>query len=74
MNDGLTSGIYQLQIRLREVDEVPVRTVQYADIRYATNGIEMIGQPTALAVDWRSGRRRYEQQFASAAPRMWATC
>ncbi len=46
LNDGLTSGIYQLQIRLSETDEVPGSTVQYADIRYATNGIEINGQPT----------------------------
>ena len=46
LNDGLTSGIYQLQIRLSEIDEVPGSTVQYADIRYATNGIEIFGQPT----------------------------
>lgn len=45
LNDGLTEGIYQLQVRLREVDEVPGSTVQYADIRYATNGIEVLGQP-----------------------------
>ncbi|MGM0486523.1 MAG: choice-of-anchor L domain-containing protein [Planctomycetota bacterium] len=46
LNDGLTQGTYQLQVRLREVDEVPGSTVQYADIRYATNGIEVLGQPT----------------------------
>ncbi len=46
LNDGLTTGIYQLQIRLSETDEVPGSTVQYADIRYATNGIEIFGQPT----------------------------
>ncbi len=46
LNSGLTSGIYQLQIRLSETDEVPGSTVQYADIRYATNGIEIFGQPT----------------------------
>ncbi len=46
LNDGLTSGIYQLQVRLREVDEMPGSTVQYADIRFATNGIEILGQPT----------------------------
>ena len=33
-----TSGEYQLQIRLEEMQEVPGSTIQYADIRYATNG------------------------------------
>jgi hypothetical protein len=43
---GLTSGAYQFQIRLSEVDEVPGTTVRYADIRYATTGIQVLGQPT----------------------------
>ncbi len=42
---GKTSGNYQLQIRLRELDEVPGSTIRYADIRYATNGIELLGLP-----------------------------
>ncbi|QDT78587.1 Calx-beta domain protein [Gimesia maris] len=44
-NGKTTSGQYQLQIRLRQVDETPGSTVRYADIRYATNGIEIIGLP-----------------------------
>ncbi len=43
--DGLTSGVYRLQIRLRGTDEVPGSTVRYADIRYATVGIEVAGMP-----------------------------
>lgn len=43
---GLTSGAYQFQIRLSEVDEVPGTTVRYSDIRYAVNGIQVLGQPT----------------------------
>jgi hypothetical protein len=43
--DGLTSGIYQFQIRMREGDEVPGSTVRFADIRYANNGVEVIGLP-----------------------------
>ena len=42
---GKTSGNYQLQVRLRELDEVPGSTVRYADIRYATHGIQVLGQP-----------------------------
>lgn len=38
-------GGYQLQVRLRELDEIPGSTVQFADIRYATNGIEILGMP-----------------------------
>ena len=43
--NGLTAGSYQLQIRLQETNEVPGTTVWYSDIRYATNGIEIYGQP-----------------------------
>ena len=45
VDGGLTSGVYQLQIRLQEADEFPGATVQMADIRYGTNGIELIGLP-----------------------------
>ena len=41
---GLTSGVYQLQLRLRELDEIPGTTVRYADIRFANNGVELFGQ------------------------------
>jgi len=40
-----TSGAYRLQLRLREMEEVPGSTVRYADIRYATNGVEVLGFP-----------------------------
>ncbi len=40
-----TSGEYQLQIRLQPVYDHPGSTVQYADIRYATDGIKTIGLP-----------------------------
>lgn len=43
--DGLTQGSYQLQIRLQEADESPGTQVRLADIRYATNGLQIIGQP-----------------------------
>ncbi len=43
--NGLTSGAYQLQVRLKQVDEIPGSTVRYADIRYATNGIVLTGLP-----------------------------
>lgn len=41
-----TVGGYQLQIRLRETDEVPGSTIQGADIRYGTNGLVVSGLPT----------------------------
>lgn len=45
LDEGLTSGVYRLQVRMREADEVPGSTVRYADIRYAQNGVELIGLP-----------------------------
>ncbi|MCL2624494.1 MAG: hypothetical protein FWD31_12600, partial [Planctomycetaceae bacterium] len=40
-----TSGNYTLQVRLQETTEIPGCAVTYADIRYATNGIEAYGFP-----------------------------
>ena len=45
VNAGLTSGAYQLQMRLREVDELPGSTVRYADIAYASTAIAIYGMP-----------------------------
>ena len=45
IHDGLTSGRYELQIRMQETDEFAGTTVQYADIRYAQTGISIFGQP-----------------------------
>lgn len=42
---GQTKGEYQLQVRLRELDEVPGSTVRLSDVRFATNGIEVLGLP-----------------------------
>ncbi len=44
-NAGLTSGSYEVQVRIREAQENPGSSVQYADIRYATNGIQLRGLP-----------------------------
>lgn len=43
--DGLTSGIYQLQIRLQELDEFPGTQITQADVRFAETGIGINGQP-----------------------------
>jgi hypothetical protein len=45
LNPGLTSGQYQLQIRVNQQDQKPGSTVRFADIRFATNGIEVHGLP-----------------------------
>lgn len=45
LNGGLTEGRYELQIRTEELDEVAGTSVQYADIRYAIDGIRVTGLP-----------------------------
>ncbi|MBX3414227.1 MAG: DVUA0089 family protein [Pirellulales bacterium] len=62
LNGGVSTGIYQLQIRLRNVDEVPGSTIRQAVIRFATNGIEVVGLPShspllgeSLDVEFNSG-------------------
>ncbi len=42
---GQSSGKYQMQIRLQQVDEFPGSTVQYADIRFAQTAIDVRGLP-----------------------------
>lgn len=42
---GITYGVYQFQIRLREQDEFAGSSIRFADVRYAINGISVFGQP-----------------------------
>ena len=43
--DQLVGGSYQLQVRLQELDEEPGSSIQFADIRFATEGVELVGLP-----------------------------
>ncbi len=45
LNAGLTTGSYRLQVRMQQTDEVGGSTVRYADIRFATIGVEALGLP-----------------------------
>ena len=45
VNSGATSGQYELRVRLQQRDQKPGSTVQYADIRDATVGIDVHGLP-----------------------------
>ena len=60
-----TSGEYQLQVRLAETYEHPGSTVQYADIRYAAEGILVLGLPQHSPLKRRLRRRlhRPRQHF-----------
>lgn len=45
LGGGLTTGRYELQIRTQELDELPGTSIQFADIRYATDGVRVSGLP-----------------------------
>jgi len=45
VKSGVTFGTYELRIRLQQQDQKPGSTVRYADIRYATNAIDVQGLP-----------------------------
>lgn len=45
VRDGITVGEYKLHVRMRQTQEVAGSTVRFADIRFATVGIEALGQP-----------------------------
>ena len=45
VRDGLSLGNYQLQIRLQEADERSGTQIRLAEVRFATTGLQIIGQP-----------------------------
>ncbi|MBT7256111.1 MAG: tandem-95 repeat protein [Planctomycetaceae bacterium] len=45
LDAGLSSGAYQMSIRLGERESVAGSTVRYADIAYADTGVTVLGQP-----------------------------
>ena len=55
-----TTGVYELQVRMQEIDEFAGTAIQHADIRYAVNGIVLPAAPqhsplTAEFVDFETG-------------------
>lgn len=45
VRDGKTSGAYQLQVRLKEDDVFAGTQIRYSDVRFAVNGVQVIGGP-----------------------------
>jgi hypothetical protein len=45
IDEGATSGRYELRVRLRQQDEKPGSTVRYAEIKYPQVGIDVVGLP-----------------------------
>ncbi|WP_047814275.1 matrixin family metalloprotease, partial [Rhodopirellula islandica] len=68
--DGVSSGQYQMQIRLQQVDEYPGSTIQYADMRYATTAIDVSGLPARSHILGEAGevQAAANNTFAEAQP------
>ncbi|MDB5339993.1 MAG: hypothetical protein JWN70_5612, partial [Planctomycetaceae bacterium] len=62
----LTSGSYQLQVRLQQVDEIAGSTVRYADIHYATDGIVLQGLPAHSPLMGEAGEGTGDNQTATS--------
>ena len=45
LDAGISSGAYQMSIRLGELESVAGSTVRYANIAYADTGVTVLGQP-----------------------------
>ncbi len=57
LHAGLTSGRYQLQVRLNEVDEIPGSGINYGNIRFADTGIKLVGVPLNSPLLGENGER-----------------
>ncbi|MAD79946.1 MAG: hypothetical protein CMJ50_03755, partial [Planctomycetaceae bacterium] len=66
--DGITSGSYQLQIRLDEVNEYPGSTVRFADIRFANIGIDVQGAPRHSPLLGESGENNPDNNDGTPQP------
>ncbi|MFN7892585.1 MAG: hypothetical protein ACK5OC_19970, partial [Pirellula sp.] len=42
---GISTGVYKVQIRLQQQQEIAGTSIQFADIRFASTGIDVQGQP-----------------------------
>ena len=71
---GLTKGEYQLNIRLQNLDQYPGSVVRDADIRYATNGVQVIGKPEHSPLEGDTAQTTHDRQHDRPRPRTWATC
>jgi len=63
---GATSGHYELRVRLRQQDEKPGSTVRYADVRYATIGIDVQGLPRNSLLVGETGENATDSNDTSA--------
>lgn len=45
VREGISTGVYKLQVRLQQRQEIAGTSIQFADIRFASTGIDVQGQP-----------------------------
>jgi len=50
VREGITVGQYKLQLRLQQTQEVSGTTVRFADIRFASTALDILGQPLHSAL------------------------
>jgi hypothetical protein len=67
---GLTVGRYSMQIRLGETDESPGTQIRLTDVRYATNGVQIIGQPLHSPLLGEEAETTASNDLASEAQRL----
>ena len=67
---GKTSGRYQLRMRLRQQDEKPGSVVTFADVRYATTGIDVTGLPNNSPLTGTAGEDKTGNDSSSAAQQL----
>nr|WP_143547790.1 GEVED domain-containing protein [Rhodopirellula sp. SM50] len=67
---GLTQGRYSMQIRLGETDESPGTQIRLTDVRYATNGVQIIGQPLHSPLTGEEAETTASNETASEAQRL----
>ena len=63
---GKTSGRYQLRMRLRQQDEKPGSVVTFADVRYATTGIDVTGLPNNSPLTGTAGEKGANESSSAA--------
>ncbi|MEO1615074.1 MAG: GEVED domain-containing protein [Planctomycetota bacterium] len=70
VGDGLTRGRYQMQIRIRETDESAGTQIRFADVRFATTAVQVIGQPLHSPLLGEEGETTLDNSTATLAQRL----
>ena len=66
VQNGRTSGDYQLQVRLQAETQIPGSEINYSNIRYATNGITIEGMPNSSPLLTNTASTGTNTTFATA--------